>query len=228
MKYAWYPVAHSRREVIADYQNKLAVWRSTVLHTWYPSALGSSNPSVVVVTCNNSKRLPQGDLRNRIPVKHWGHQPKWLDIVHNPAVASTFFWSSCCPYLPVSQCSSAYSLVQFFPVYTFHVWAHTRSSMSVARRVSSVSPLISPFMSYFPPCLLFPDGHFETTFLTATATTSSPPTVSLLANLQSARSAHSVTSNLESGYLANPRSPQVAADRSTICLCCGPFLPSCW
>ena len=33
-------------------------------------------------------------------------------------------------------------------------------------------------MSYFPPCLLFPDGHFETTFLTPTATTSSLPTAS--------------------------------------------------
>ena len=34
--------------------------------------------------------------------------------VHNPAVARTFVWSSCCPDLPVSQSSFAYRLVQFF------------------------------------------------------------------------------------------------------------------
>ena len=51
---------------------------------------------------------------------------------------------------------------------SFFLCVHFPSTLS--RAVCSLFAPDSPFMSYFPPCLLFRDGHFETTFLTATAT----------------------------------------------------------
>ena len=94
---------------------------------------------------------------------------------HNPAFARAFFWS--CPLVSLRPCTVWYS---FFFVYTFHVSTHTHgsSASTSSRAVCSLFAPDSPFMSFFPPCLLFPDGHFETTFLTATATSSTSPATS--------------------------------------------------
>ena len=117
-----------------------------------------------------------------------------------PAVARTFFGLVCCPLVSVSQSSSAYS-VHLTRVGT-HAW------LKLSHVVCFLFTLdYSPFMSYFPPCLPFPDGHFETTFLTLTATSwTSPTTTSLpshLTNLKSAKYVHSAPSDMASGHLAD-------------------------
>ena len=56
----------------------------------------------------------------------------------------------------------------------------------------------SPTLMFHPPSLLFPDGHFETTFPTLTSTTFLPS----FTCPKNARQAHSLTSTEEFGYLA--------------------------
>ena len=171
---------------------------------WKWKRLSHRHNSTLAV-CSAMQGAVSSSAQRRDVCKLQGRQPSAqrrtpsVRCVHNPAFARAFFWSSCCPDLPVSQSSSVCSLVQFF------LCVHFPSTLS--RAVCSLFAPDSPFMSYFPPCLLFPDGHFETTFQTATATsltspTTSPPSSST--NLKSARFAHSAPATCPT-----PRSPHV-------------------
>ena len=55
-------------------------------------------------------------------------------------------------------------------------------------------------LMFHPPSLLFPDGHFETTFPTLT----SAPSLPTCSRSESAGQAHFHTSGGEFGYLADP------------------------
>ena len=134
-------------------------------------------------------------------------------------VARTFFCSVSCPLVSVGQSSSAFS----FSLYTSHALTHTHgSSQHIVARCAFSLHLASPFVSSFPPCLLFPDGNIETTFptVTATAASSTSPTTTLLplhlTNLRSARYAHSAKSDMASGYLAESPLTTVQPDHAVV------------
>ena len=81
---------------------------------------------------------------------------------------------------------------------------------SIARCVMSPFTLISPIMAYIPPCLLFPDGCYQTTFPTTTSTSTSTtlrPTTTTCVNwfhTETLGIAHSQKSGDEFVHLANP------------------------
>ena len=76
-----------------------------------------------------------------------------------------------------------------------HAWLNV---FAVRMSYLSISP--SPFSWFQPPSLLFPDGHFETTFPTLT----SAPSLPNCSPSESAGLAHFRTSGRKFGYLADP------------------------
>ena len=103
-----------------------------------------------------------------------------------------------------------------------HIFSDTVSSRGVrtsrtrmAQRVFS-APVISlhltfSILMFHPPSLLFPHGHFETTFQTSTSSTSLPN----FTRPESEGQAHFRTSAEEFGYLADPTHSTNVAPRSS-------------